>query len=422
MGFLTDFQCVRSFDVPSSSPPTDPYSVHVMPPQRECQEILAHLLQLNETEENAPNTRFRAVFPYGVFDEEGLREFLSMHETKTTAFAVHNEIEWFAKAESRVNLLVPRVNGRPSQLQTICDVDISVLKSKLWSQQSSDVVVGDLTAQQLSTLVCNRWISEDVIHHVFSLINQKCPNSDQVYCAVWSPLQKVTGGLQVLENAIKSKHIRLACFAVNVRFDQDTGVTFMANNLLSGNHWALVIIDLQLKALWYGESLGYPLPLNIDAEMESVLELLSRCSGKNMSLSRQCFHARNFQLKGSHICCHSCRPFPLQTCSTVCGLVPITVASLIASNDLTIWDAMTGNAQNRVHLQSMCQVLMKPSEYANRIRLAVASWIVTDNIYMSQLVDLNLLKNHLTNRKPSLRILQKRNVEWSLISSPSKKV
>jgi hypothetical protein len=83
----------------------------------------------------------------------------------------------------------------------------------------------------LSTLVGNRWLGEDVIHHVFfSLINQKCHNSE-VYCAVWSPLQKATGGLQDLKNAIRAKHIRLACFAVNVRFDEKTGVTFMANNL-----------------------------------------------------------------------------------------------------------------------------------------------------------------------------------------------
>ena len=114
----------------------------------------------------------------------------------------------------------------------------------LWSQQSSHIVVGDLTAQQLSA----------------------------------------TRGLDVLENAIKTNHIRLACFAVNVRFDQETGVTLMANNLLLGNHWALVVIDLKLKTLWYEDSLGYPLPLNIDAEMASVLEVLSSGSSKTLSI------------------------------------------------------------------------------------------------------------------------------------------
>jgi hypothetical protein len=61
------------------------------------------------------------------------------------------------------------------------------------------------------------------------------------------------------------------------------------------------------------------------------------------------------------------------------------VASFIALND-----AMTGNVQNRLHLQGVCPVLMMPSKYANRTRLAVASWIVTDDISMSQPVDLNL--------------------------------
>jgi hypothetical protein len=80
------------------------------------------------TKNAANNERFRAVFPYGVFDEEGVRQFLSMHEAKRTTFEVRKEIEWFANAEPTVNMLVPRVNGQPAQIEAISDLDISNLR------------------------------------------------------------------------------------------------------------------------------------------------------------------------------------------------------------------------------------------------------------------------------------------------------
>ena len=119
------------------------------------QKILAYLRHLNETDENAPNKKYKAVFPYGVFHKEDMCEFLSMHEAKKTAYEVQSETEWFAKAELTVN----KSCSLPKRLtysarKAISDIAITVLKSKLWSEQSSHIMVGDLTAQQLSTLVC----------------------------------------------------------------------------------------------------------------------------------------------------------------------------------------------------------------------------------------------------------------------------
>ena len=148
------------------------------------------------------------------------------------------------------------------------------------------------------------------MQQVFSLVNSKCQNKDQVYCAVWSPLQNATQGVFLLEDAVRSNHIRLACFAINVRFNQGSGTTFLANNLLSGNHWGLTIIDLHTKIMWYGDSLGYPIPQNIDAEFEPVLKTLSKASGRKMSLSKQSFHVTNFDSQGSHVCSHLCKHFP----------------------------------------------------------------------------------------------------------------
>ena len=99
----------------------------MIPPQSECQKILARLHHLNETDENAPNTKYRAVIPYGVFHEEDMCEFLSKQEAKKTAYEVQSETEWFAKAESTVNNLVPCLTVRPTQVEAISDVAITAV-------------------------------------------------------------------------------------------------------------------------------------------------------------------------------------------------------------------------------------------------------------------------------------------------------
>ena len=124
------------------------------------------------------------MFPYGTFDEEGLREFLKMHEAKQTAYEVQCEREWFNAVEPIVNRPLCSLNRQQLHLDDISASDISTLKAKLWSQKASDPAMGHLSAQQLSTLVCDRWVTEDVMQQVFSLVNGKCQNKDLVYCAV----------------------------------------------------------------------------------------------------------------------------------------------------------------------------------------------------------------------------------------------
>ena len=85
---------------------------------------------------------YRAVFPYGMFDEEGLREFLKMHEAKQTAYEVQCEREWFNAVESIVNRPLTFLNRRQLHLDGISASDISTLTAKLWSQKASDPAMG----------------------------------------------------------------------------------------------------------------------------------------------------------------------------------------------------------------------------------------------------------------------------------------
>ena len=123
-----------------------------------CQELLSQLLKTS-------NKTLRAVFPYGMFDEEGLREFLTLHEAKKTEYEVQRETEWFTSIEQIVNRPIKGLNGHQLHLKEISTSDICALKTTLWYQKTSDVIMGHLSVQQLSTLVCDRWVTEDVTQH-----------------------------------------------------------------------------------------------------------------------------------------------------------------------------------------------------------------------------------------------------------------
>ena len=60
-----------------------------------------------------------------------------------------------------------------------------------------------------------------------------------------------------------------------------------------------------------------------------------------------------------------------------------------------------------MYINIVCQVLMKPSNYSTRIRLVVASWILNDEIQISQVIDWDQLEKYFAKRKPSLKIMHK---------------
>ena len=70
----------------NTSQSTDPYTLLVMPPQKN---LLSRVLQFNRAEKTS-DKEYRAVFPYGTFNEEGLREFLKMHEARQTAYTKYS--------------------------------------------------------------------------------------------------------------------------------------------------------------------------------------------------------------------------------------------------------------------------------------------------------------------------------------------
>ena len=63
------------------------------------------------------------------------------------------------------------------------------------------------------------------------------------------------------------KKVSLIFLIVNVQIDALTGSPVASNLLMSGNHWTVVALDLNSKATFYGDPLGYPVPTNLLVEL-----------------------------------------------------------------------------------------------------------------------------------------------------------
>lgn len=120
-----------------------------------------------------------------------------------------------------------------------------------------------------------------------------------------------------------------------------------------------------------------------------VLEVLSSGLSKEVRLTKQSLHGKNFHWRDIRLFCSSCGLVPFQARSSVCKpieAVTVTFSSLLASSEeLTIWDDIIGS-ENNVYIASLCQVLTEPIYYSGRNRLPVASWILNDEIHMSKLI------------------------------------
>ena len=53
---------------------------------------------------------------------------------------------------------------------------------------------------------------------------------------------------------------------------------------MNGNHWTVVALDLNSKASFHGDPLGYPVPTNLLVELIQTLDYVSTALGKRVDI------------------------------------------------------------------------------------------------------------------------------------------
>ena len=135
--------------------------------------------------------------------------------------------------------------------------------------------------------------------------------------------------------------------------------------LLMGSEMAITGHFLHLTHIaYYGDSLCWAIPSNLNDMVEPLLQALPNFYIKNYSvLPISVSPSRNKQV-ANHF-------YPLQTCSDMCGVIVMCMAAVMCER----WENWTTWSSD-----SAPKYLSTPSQYRNHLRISVISWLVANKV------------------------------------------
>ena len=100
---------------------------------------------------------------------------------------------------------------------------------------------------------------------------------------------------------------------------KEDDITYISEHGHVGNHWALIIIDLSRKVSYYGDSLAWPIPSNLNQALGSSIKLIESKLKVSIWDSMSNVLQLNVSKNESNKDC-SKEFYPVQMCYSVCGL------------------------------------------------------------------------------------------------------
>ena len=227
-----------------------------------------------------------------------------------------------------------------------------------------------LTPEELSRLAATGtrgWLSTDHVTWVLNELNSMqqdtmllCPNA----------VANIPN-----EMARKRKHfnfgmIRRLVMPLNVG-KRASGETFIGGVNDSGDHWALVIVELRpYKRIIYCDTLALDPPSILVEVVNSYTSHIPRIGDfteSNLSVA----HSR--MATSRHLCDWRCRNYPLQTCSDICGVIVLINAAL-ASLHRSFFQYLIGPYQKeKIFLQ-------RPTQHSYSLRRVLMAWFAEGRI------------------------------------------
>ena len=311
---------------------------------------------LCKQEGNFPDKFSYIKFPFGILDHKGLSMLLKYYERVACEKKVAEENAWLDQAKE-------------------CCVMLSIDIDKIY-QYFEDNVWSTGNKSSIRTLMCERWLTDEIIDTVFGILNKK--HSDTI-CFVCKPTRIMysSAGLSEKLRSIcdNSLEISRVLIALNVGYDS-SGAYYVSDESRQGLHWALLVIDVKSGKSYYGDSLGWSIPSNLVDTVGSNLKRMENDMGLNIINLENVIDISKFSCS---TCSESCQLFyPLQSCSHVCGVIVVCMAAVLCDH----WDMWLrcGNQIGEIPL------LSNPSTSSMQLRLIVLSWIVDNNLTTTNLV------------------------------------
>lgn len=293
------------------------------------------------------------------YDMEALNQLSQVYRLKEMGQAVEQEINWFAEPFD-----TPKsVESHPSEKSVARFQELIYT-----SPYNQDIKGYDVAPDQLAKLCCTRWLSSDHMYWMAVKINDAQKETFCVYLNHIGDIKRITQ--KRIKQCGNPKNI---IFLINVGLKD--GKTFLGSDALPGSHWTTCHVDNTTKVLTYGDSLGWPMPeqltQNIGVFVEafwdnSILDYQTNC----------CHDATSKTSAGNHICVNNCAPlFPLQKCSSVCGVVSLVMAAVSCFAYPLYLDLITKQATNDLKQRPFSvQHLTNPTQYSVYLRHVLMAW------------------------------------------------
>ena len=258
--------------------------------------------------------------------------------------------------------------------------DVQMFLDDIQHTLSTSLLDGGISVRALSRLPCDRWLSEDLIAHCFNKLNKLASEDEFIVFSEDLMVDTVKFRNSLSQMLASEKSKKCFHFAINTRKDGS------GRNLItsSGIHWAYLCCDLSQNDCVYGDSLAYPLPSNIALLLDPLkAELRNICKGTNKPLN---LNPRILHDHGNYEPFCRCRTlFPLQTCGTICGTIPIIISALCVDK-FQLWQQLLNQSPITENNRKRLSFITRPSQHAEVIRASIISWIVRDEFRASMLL------------------------------------
>ena len=327
----------------------------MIPCAEQCHSVLSQLCMAKE--ENG--SKFYYIqFPFGSVDYKGLKEFQAYHEEDYEHHVTTEEIEWLKKCQHTISTDKPIFNNMLQKIETY-------FKEMVWTGLIPE------KGKQLRNLVGRRWTTDSEITAIFDLLNKQ--HRDALYFTA-RPTKFLYAFSTLRDKLCLVKEsditLRQIYVAINVGCSHDSKY-YVADGKREGCHWALLFVDLERCQSYYGDSLGWPLPTNLEEVVKPNIKEIEKVLHADLWNSVGNITALHKTTEQKHRC-SSCDFYPLQTCSNVCGVVTMAMAAVL-SDCQQYWPRLsTSHGQH--------EWLLYPSEYSDQLRIMIMDWLMKEKV------------------------------------------
>ena len=279
----------------------------------------------------------------GQYDNRSVSIALQLHKAIAIAKAIEKEIDWF-----QLNRLVPR--------NISCAPDPIVLNAyKLYihnNPNNSILQTFDMFPDELARLCGGRYLSSNHICYFPILLNTANSSSVTFYGNLTHNILQQVQRATANRDCTPSRQF----FLLNIGKDS-LGNVFIGNDRNHGCHFSMMWFDVNTNTLWYGDSLGWDIPNN----MENHVLLFIKEAFPNFSntpLVLRPYHS-NEGIEGPHLCNERFWRYPLQKDGSSCGVIALIMVAIAVIEPDHFRDNISINTEEEVHYH----FLWNPSKY-----------------------------------------------------------